>query len=379
MPVKTDSERAFEILAQWKYFIGDHVEDRQRIGEVICNVLDEAVECLRQSYDWKSAEQCADWGLTICQYAPEDEVVVVGLTGRMCDVNFPKATVEFHRGVFLFGQSRRDSAAEFFRMSMRDFSYSPTGSIRNSSSVGACLAEWAVGVVASAQQDWGKALQAFQHSLHLIDQRDSRAEDLRQLLNNEIHAARAALHQHFQTNASSAGRSTHQVTTRVGKLRTIPILAKIAAGTPLPTREGEPLENVDPDNLISQLVLDEEHTRGASFGLLVKGDSMSEAGIWDGDYALLRRQEEANNGDIVAVQIVRMGEDDIATLKKYYREKDHWRLEPMNNKYNPIVVLAKHSRERIEQEYARRNVSIDVRVDANVYVVGRVVAVWRRI
>ena len=71
----------------------------------------------------------------------------------------------------------------------------------------------------------------------------------------------------------------------------------------------------------------------ASFLLSVHGDSMVEIGINDGDYVVVKEQQTANNGDIV-VAIV----DDGATVKRFFREQDHVRLQPENSSMDPIIV-----------------------------------------
>ena len=72
---------------------------------------------------------------------------------------------------------------------------------------------------------------------------------------------------------------------------------------------------------------------GEHFVLLVHGDSMIEAGILDGDHIIVRRQQEANNGDIVVAMI-----DDSATIKRFYREHGHFRLQPENSAMAPIIA-----------------------------------------
>ena len=70
-----------------------------------------------------------------------------------------------------------------------------------------------------------------------------------------------------------------------------------------------------------------------SFMLTVRGESMIEAGILDGDYILVKRQNMANNGEIVVALI-----GDEATVKTFYKEKDHIRLQPENSTMDPIIV-----------------------------------------
>jgi repressor LexA len=71
----------------------------------------------------------------------------------------------------------------------------------------------------------------------------------------------------------------------------------------------------------------------ASFLLSVHGESMIEAGINDGDYIVVKEQPTASNGDIVVALV-----DDGATVKRFYKEADHIRLQPENSSMDPIIV-----------------------------------------
>lgn len=75
--------------------------------------------------------------------------------------------------------------------------------------------------------------------------------------------------------------------------------------------------------------------KGGSFFLQVRGNSMIEDGIFEGDLALIRKQETAENGDIVVAMV-----DGEATLKRFYRETDHIRLQPSNKNMEPIIIPA---------------------------------------
>ncbi|ACT01275.1 transcriptional repressor LexA [Paenibacillus sp. JDR-2] len=103
----------------------------------------------------------------------------------------------------------------------------------------------------------------------------------------------------------------------------VPIVGKVTAGVPITATEN--IEEYFP--LSAHFVGDDE-----VFILNVMGDSMIEAGIHNGDYVIVRQQQTANNGDIV----VAMTEDDEATVKTFYKEKDHIRLQPENSTMEPI-------------------------------------------
>lgn len=104
----------------------------------------------------------------------------------------------------------------------------------------------------------------------------------------------------------------------------IPIVGRIRAGAPLLADE----------NVEGFLAVANEVARGKeTFALKVKGDSMIEDGILEGDYVVIRRQEAAENGDIVCALI-----GDEATLKRFYRKGNEVTLKPANKNYEPIVV-----------------------------------------
>lgn len=103
----------------------------------------------------------------------------------------------------------------------------------------------------------------------------------------------------------------------------VPIIGKVTAGVPITATEH--IEDYFP--LPQQFTGDNQ-----VFMLSVVGDSMVEAGIHNGDLVIVRQQQTANNGDIV----VAMTEDDEATVKTFYKEKDHIRLQPENPRYEPL-------------------------------------------
>lgn len=103
----------------------------------------------------------------------------------------------------------------------------------------------------------------------------------------------------------------------------VPLIGKVTAGIPITATEN--IEEYFP--LPSHFVGD--HT---VFMLRVVGDSMVDAGIHHNDYVIVKQQPTANNGDIV----VAMTEDDEATVKTFYKERDHVRLQPENPTMDPI-------------------------------------------
>ncbi|OAS13913.1 transcriptional repressor LexA [Paenibacillus oryzisoli] len=105
----------------------------------------------------------------------------------------------------------------------------------------------------------------------------------------------------------------------------VPLVGKVTAGVPITATEN--IEDYFP--LPTSMVGDNN-----VFMLSIMGDSMIEAGIHNGDYVIVKQQQTANNGDIV----VAMTEDDEATVKRFYKEKDHIRLQPENSALQPILL-----------------------------------------
>jgi repressor LexA len=124
------------------------------------------------------------------------------------------------------------------------------------------------------------------------------------------------------------------------KLVDVPLVGNVAAGEPILAEE----------NITDVITLPTDIVGDApSFLLSVRGESMIEAGINDGDYVVVKEQPVANNGDIVVAII-----EDGATVKRFYKEKDHIRLQPENSSMEPIITT-------------------------NCSIAGKVVAVFRRL
>ncbi|WHE08099.1 transcriptional repressor LexA [Thermoanaerobacterium thermosaccharolyticum] len=106
----------------------------------------------------------------------------------------------------------------------------------------------------------------------------------------------------------------------------LPVIGKVTAGTPILA-----VENIDEYYSIPRdLVVGYE---GESFILKVRGESMINAGILDGDYIIVRKQSYADNGDIIVALI-----EDEATVKRFFKESDYIRLQPENPSMDPIIV-----------------------------------------
>lgn len=110
------------------------------------------------------------------------------------------------------------------------------------------------------------------------------------------------------------------------KMRTVPLVGRIAAGPPITAYE----------NIEGQIMLDTEILGSSGdFALRVRGRSMIDAGIHDGDLIIVQQTDQCRNGDIAVALI-----DDEATVKRFYKEKNRYRLQPENPDMEPIYVDA---------------------------------------
>lgn len=107
---------------------------------------------------------------------------------------------------------------------------------------------------------------------------------------------------------------------------TVPLVGKVTAGLPITA-----IENIEEYFPLPETFGTAEDN---IFMLEIVGDSMIEAGILNGDYVVVKQQSTAQNGEIV----VAMTDEDEATVKRFFREKDYFRLQPENSLMDPIIV-----------------------------------------
>ncbi len=106
----------------------------------------------------------------------------------------------------------------------------------------------------------------------------------------------------------------------------VPLLGKVTAGSPI--------EAIERPNEYFDLPAFMINPKKETFSLNVSGDSMINAGIHDNDIVVVERQNTAHNGEIV----VAMNDDNEVTVKRFYKEKDHIRLQPENDALEPIIL-----------------------------------------
>lgn len=161
-------------------------------------------------------------------------------------------------------------------------------------------------------------------------QTNNYAPSYREIADNFGLSSTATVHEHIRsledkgliTSSHNMARSLEVVNARFGKAIELPLAGLITAGVPI-----EAIETHETIAVPQQMVRDEN-----SFVLKVKGESMIEDGILDGDYVIVERNFYPQNGDVVVALL----DNTYATLKKYYREKNRIRLQPANKNMKPI-------------------------------------------
>ncbi|HOF89971.1 MAG TPA: transcriptional repressor LexA, partial [Armatimonadota bacterium] len=109
-----------------------------------------------------------------------------------------------------------------------------------------------------------------------------------------------------------------------GGLVSLPIVGTVTAGLPILA-----VENVEDTLALPRTLVSD----GECFALRVRGDSMINAGLYDGDLAVVKKQETAGNGDVVVALL-----DDEATIKRFFRDSGRVKLQAENPAYEPIIV-----------------------------------------
>lgn len=144
----------------------------------------------------------------------------------------------------------------------------------------------------------------------------------------------SSAHQYISRLADKGYISKKDLKTRairvVGSESTIalPIVGKVAAGEPILAQE-----NIEDYFSIGESFFNTDSLKNDNFVLKVQGESMINAGINDGDYIIVSKQDTARNGQIVVAMI-----DGEATVKTFYKENGHFRLQPENDTMEPIIV-----------------------------------------
>lgn len=135
---------------------------------------------------------------------------------------------------------------------------------------------------------------------------------------------------------NAAGQMIGTITEAVEELMRVPLAGRIGAGAVFqPPPSGFSIFDPDESVEVARSLLPEKDQAAQLFALEVEGDSMIDAMVNDGDIVVMRHTHEAGNGDMVAV---RLSDEDMTTLKYFYRENGKVRLQPANPTMQPIII-----------------------------------------
>jgi repressor LexA len=162
-------------------------------------------------------------------------------------------------------------------------------------------------------------------------ERDNRVSRGIRLLKPFSKAAEAA-----RISASSLKASAESALEAVTEMLQIPIVGRIQAGTPMPVPSSD-FNYLDSESMVDVAVsMLPRNERGKDlFALEVQGESMIDAMVYDGDIVIMKRVQEARNGEMVGVWL---NDKEETTLKYFYLEKGHVRLQPANPTMEPIYI-----------------------------------------
>jgi len=138
------------------------------------------------------------------------------------------------------------------------------------------------------------------------------------------------------TLGERVSQAARKASAAVNELLSVPVVGRIVASAPIPVPSSD-LSYFDPESSveIARSMLPRRERVSELFALEVEGDSMIDAMINDGDIVVMKRAQEANNGEMVAVWL---DDSDETTLKYFYREGDGVRLQPANPTMKPIFI-----------------------------------------
>ncbi len=131
-----------------------------------------------------------------------------------------------------------------------------------------------------------------------------------------------------KSSGKSRGLRPGDLTPEQKNYATIPLVGKVTAGVPILA-----VENIEGYLDFPLVKRSYREAPGSLFALHVQGESMIEAGIMNGDIIVVQKEDVAENGEIVVALI-----DDSATVKAFYKENGHFRLQPRNSTMEPIIV-----------------------------------------
>jgi len=317
------------------------------IGEALQEFNEKANE-FRRNKQWKDADALCRKSLQFACDSTWDVYRAINV-----DTSYARGTALMYLGTTYLSQGMLDGAIDCYEQSGDIFH-----NLSKPRSAG--IAWMASGEVYELKADWDSAIKAYQLSLNAFGSNptDQAIREFRSQVSKQLIKAVEKLGTTLETKGPSQE-------TMMAKC--IPVLGVIAAGKVL---------LINQDRGEEYIGIDDEHAGSPTFALRVQGHSMSKAGILDKDYVLIRKLDFALNGDIAAVRIA--GIEDTATLKRFFWEGNHWRLQPENDDEKTIIVVPNPDHaDTVKGYYEDKRVKIEIISDAEVAIEGKVVGVLR--
>jgi len=344
------ADEIMEVL--WKIMPADECT----LEEALVGLCQE-VDKLRRDGDWDSANECCETGRRMVRQLCDSTSVV---TSR-----FGEGFILMQLGTICLTCQKLEPTVECFRQAMIQFQ---SCNRRRSQSV----AWMAIGQTHWLTEEWEKAMNAFQQSLNLLKSlrpTDHTTIEFKERVEKKLEQAQSA----FFASIANKGRPPIGRQPSISHTpipRPIPIVGTIAAGTGLDAQQ----------DIEGYLQLSPEYAHDADFAVRVQGHSMIEDGVLERDLALIREQPIVENGTTAAVLILSEGQAEVeGTLKHYYKESDHHRLEPRNASEPTIVVIPVQADvDRITAHYRQQGKQILVRV-GEARVLGKLVGIFREV
>jgi len=354
--------KAFNYVQEGKSILDGLPLEDAKIGAAIL-MLTKQAEDYRAQGQYEEAKHCCDKAIALTQDPDLDKPDEL-------DVKYAEGFVKMHLGTIYFSQGKLQQAADRYQQAQKLFSernkpYSEGISWMALGVVYYAQARNNLENIGSSDNEWKEALKAYQRSLdifHKLDKpvlEDRLREQLAIVKREYLQAMEEYCHEETARKKQREKPREEEVESIAGLTFTlpsgeevlrIPVVAKIAAGIEFTLAQ---------ENIIDYLVLDKESARNATFALRVKGNSMINAHILDGDYVLIHAQDAVDNGKKAAVRITEKVEQ--AVLKRFYKEEideeEYCRLEPENNQEPTIIVTSKELKlelkERLRKKFER--------------------------
>ena len=362
--------------------LGDHIIslvkplDTNKIGKALYDLCDMA-DSFRCQEAWEEALECCRMGHKLISE-------MAGRTSRNIDIDCCEGIVLLYEGTIYLSQGKNQAAEDCFRRSADTHSRID---LRNEG-----IAWLGLGITFESKGDLTRALEAYQLSLNAFNDLTGNRGSIRIEAVSRLERARDRLQSDLEKRMKSRGsKQQKRISKTTPLLRLIPLCGdSAAAGEALTVR----------DNIIDYLsasefqigretlalrviqgTSNEPHVGIINFAMKVTGESMKPT-IQDGEYVLVRKKEQVENGEIAVVRFRRdVGTEELqATVKRYYREKDHILLQPDNEDAKWTVFVGKKNEDTVKNRYRDQLEAgkLEILTDLEPHIEGEVVGVLKR-